>query len=160
MRTTGAGTSVNWPAGARAIGSDGVAASVRNLAGAIGYLESTYALQNNLITVQLRNKSGHYVSPSPETFQAAASQADWLGAKNFAVSIVNMPGGTSWPIMSATFVLLPKHPQDPAASANVVKFIAWAYKNGSAIATNLHYIPLPGVVQDAAIAAITSQIKY
>ncbi len=160
MRTTGSGTSVKWPVGARAIGSGGVAASVRNTAGAIGYVENTYAVQNNLITVQLRNKSGHYVAPSLEAFQAAASQADWLGAKNFAVSIINMPGDTSWPLMSATFILLPKNPQDPAASANVVKFIDWAYRNGSAIATSLHYIPLPGVVQDAALAAMTSQIKH
>lgn len=159
MRTIGAGTSVNWPAGARAIGNGGVAARVRNTPGAIGYVESTYAVQNNSVTVQLRNKSGHYVSPSIEAFQAAASQADWLGAKNFAVSIINMPGDASWPIVSATFILLPKHPQDPAASASVVKFIEWAYKNGSAIATSLHYIPLPGVVQDAALAAMTSQIN-
>ena len=160
MRTTGAGTSVKWPVGARAIGNGGVAASVRNTAGAIGYVESTYAIENNLITVQLRNKSGHYVPPSVEAFQAAASQADWLGAKNFAVSIINMPGDASWPIISDTFILLPKNPQAPVASANVVKFIDWAYKNGSAVATSLNYIPLPSVVQDAALAAMTSQIKH
>jgi phosphate transport system substrate-binding protein len=160
MRKVGAGTSVNWPVGARAVGNGGVAASVRNTPGAIGYVEGAYTVQNNLVTVQLRNKSGHYVSPSLEAYQAAASQADWLAVNDFAVSIINMPGDTSWPILSATFILLPKHPQDQAASANVVKFIEWAYKNGSAIATNLRYIPLPHAVQDAALAAMASQIEH
>ena len=157
-RTVGAATSVSWPVGLGARGNAGVAASVRATPGAIGYVESTYALQNQLMTVQLRNKAGYYVSPSLAAFQAAAAQADWLTAKNFAVSIINMPGAASWPIVAATFVLMPKHPDDPAQSANVIRFFTWAYKNGADIATSLYYVPLPQAVQDAAVAAMKSQL--
>jgi len=157
-RTVGAATEVSWPAGLGARGNAGVAASIRAIAGAIGYVESTYALQNNLITVQLRNQAGYYVSPSLAAFQAAAAQADWLTAKNFAVNIINMPGAESWPIVSATFVLIPRHPDDPVQSANVVKFFTWAYQNGADIAASLHYIPLPRAVQDAAMATMKKQI--
>lgn len=158
-RAIGAGTAVSWPAGAGAHGNAGVAASVRDTPGAIGYVESLYARQNALITAQLRNKSGHYVAPSLAAFEAAAAQADWLGTENFAVNIINMPGAASWPVVSATFVLLPKHPDDPAQSAGVVKFFAWAYKNGAQIATSLGYVPLPPAVQDAALAAMKTQIR-
>jgi len=157
--TTGAGTAVKWPAGSGAKGNDGVSATVRNTRGAIGYVESVYATQNNLITAQLENQSGHYVSPTLDAFQAAASQADWLGAKNFAANIINMPGDASWPIVSPTFLELPKDPTDPARSANVIKWLTWCYKNGGDIAISMHYVPLPSSVQDAALAAIASQIK-
>jgi len=155
----GFATSVKWPAGAGAKGNDGIAATVRNTKGAIGYVESAYASQNKLITVQLRNKAGRYVNPTPEAFLAAAANANWRDAKNFAADIVDQPGDKSWPIVSATFVLLPKDPKDPARSANVTKFFDWAYKNGSSIATSLDYIPLPEAVQNAARSAWMSQIK-
>ena len=157
--TVGAATSVSWPVGLGARGNAGVAASVGATPGAIGYVESSYALQNQLMTVQLRNRAGYYVSPSLAAFQAAAAQADWLRAKDFAVSIIDMPGAASWPIVSATFVLIPRHPDDPAQSAYVVRFFTWAYQNGAAIATSLHYIPLPRAVQDAAMATMKNQIQ-
>ncbi len=42
-----------------------------------------------------------------------------------------------------------KQPQDPAASAEALKFFAWAYKNGDKMADELHYVPMPdNVVSD------------
>ena len=145
----GASTSVKWPAGAGAKGNDGVAATVHNTRGGIGYVEYAYASQNHLVTGQLRNKAGHFVSPTMEAFQAAAASGDWAGAKNFAVNLLDQPGEKSWPIESATFILLPKNPSDPARSATVMKFFDWAYKNGDAAATDLEYIPLPETVKAA-----------
>ena len=155
----GFATSVKWPAGAGAKGNDGVAATVRNTRGAIGYVESAYASQNKLITTQLRNKAGAYVSPTPAAFVAAASNANWRDAKNFAADMIDQPGDQSWPIVSATFILLPKDPKDPVRSANVIKFFDWAYKNGGAIATSLDYIPLPEAVQNAVRSAWIAQVK-
>src|SRR5262249_32499852 len=118
----GAATSVNWPAGAGAKGNDGVAATTQNTRGGIGYVENAYATQNKLVTTQLRNKAGHFVEPAMANFSAAAANADWAGAKNYAVSLIDQPGDKTWPIASATFILLPKDPKDPARSANVLKF--------------------------------------
>ena len=145
----GASTSVKWPAGAGAKGNDGVAATVRNVRGGIGYVENAYATQNRLVTTELTSKSGKYVKPTMETFAAAAKSGDWAGAKNFAVNLLNQPGDTSWPIVSATFILLPKDPKDPTRSANVIKFFDWAFKNGGEIASKLEYIALPAEVQEA-----------
>jgi phosphate transport system substrate-binding protein len=149
----GANTSVKWPAGAGAKGNDGVAATVHNTRGGIGYVEYAYASQNHLITVQLRNKAGMFVKPTMESFQAAASNGDWANAKNFAVNLIDQPGEKSWPIESATFIELPKDPTDAARSAAVMKFFDWAYKNGDAAATTLEYIPLPDAVKTAVRAA-------
>jgi phosphate transport system substrate-binding protein len=145
----GASTSVKWPAGSGAKGNDGVAATVRNTRGGIGYVEYAYASQNHLVTVQLRNKAGHFVSPTMESFQDAAANGDWANAKNFAVDLIDQPGDKSWPIVSATFIELPKDPKDAARSAAVIKFFDWAFKNGDESATALEYVPLPAAVKTA-----------
>ncbi len=149
----GAGTSVKWPAGAGARGNDGVAGTVKNTRGAVGYVENAYATQNSLTTTQLRNKSGAFVAPTAAAFQSAASAGNWGGAQNFAVDLIDQPGATSWPIVSATFLLVPRDPKDPARAANVLKWVDWAYNNGAPIATQLEYIPLPKPVQDSVRAA-------
>jgi phosphate transport system substrate-binding protein len=154
----GAATSVKWPAGAGAKGNDGVSATVHNTRGGIGYVEYAFASQNKLTTVQLRNKSGQFVKPEMASFQAAASAGDWASAKNFAVDLIDRTGDKSWPIVSATFIELPTDPKDPARSANVIKFFDWVYKNGSAMATTLEYVPLPESVQTAVRAAWHSKV--
>lgn len=154
----GAATSVKWPAGAGAKGNDGVAATVHNTKGAIGYVENAFATQNKLTTVQLRNKAGQFVAPTMAAFSAAAASGDWANAKNFAVDLIDRDGAKSWPIVSTTFIELPKDPKDAARSANVIKFFDWSYRNGAALATGLEYIPLPESVQNAVRAAWHSQI--
>ena len=154
----GASTSVKWLAGAGARGNDGVAGTVKNTRGAIGYVENAYATQNKLTTTELRNKAGTFVAPTMESFESAASSGDWTGAQNFAVSLIDQGGAKSWPIVSATFLIVPKDPKDAGRAANVLKFVDWAYKNGGPIATQLEYIPLPKAVQDNVRAAWHSQI--
>jgi len=155
----GAATSVKWPAGAGAKGNDGVSATVANTKGGIGYVEYAFAHQNKLTTVQIRNKAGQFVKPEMASFTAAASNGDWAGAKNFAVNLIDQPGAESWPIVSATFVLLPKDPKDLVRSAAVMKFFDWAFKNGDAIASGLEYVPLPEVVKTSVRAAWRAEIK-
>ncbi|MBV1797863.1 phosphate ABC transporter substrate-binding protein PstS [Siccirubricoccus sp. G192] len=153
----GVATSVRWPTGSGARGNEGVAGTVRNTRGAIGYVENAYAIQNKLISTQLRNKAGQFVSPTPESFVAAAQNADW-SVPNFAADLVDTQGATSWPIVSPTFILLPKNPQDAGRSRSVMRFFDWAFANGDSIARELEYVPLPATVKDAVRAAWTREI--
>jgi phosphate transport system substrate-binding protein len=155
----GASTSVKWVAGNGAKGNDGVAALVRQVRGGVGYVEFAYAAKNNLTTTQLRNKAGHFVAPTPEAFAAAAANGNWAEAKNYAVNLIDQPGDASWPIVSPTFIELPKDPKDPAHSLAVMKFFDWAYKNGGKQATDLQYVTLPAAVQDAVRASWKAEIK-
>jgi len=154
----GIATSVKWPAGTGARGNEGVAGSVRNTRGTIGYVENAYAVQNKLTATQIRNRDGNFVAPSEETFVAAAVNANWAVA-GFAADLVNQPGAKSWPIVSPTFILLPKDPKDAERSANVMKFFDWAFTNGAKLAHELEYLPLPKAVHDAVRAAWKAEIK-
>jgi phosphate transport system substrate-binding protein len=149
----GASTSVDWPVGAGAKGSDGVAGTVRQIPGGIGYDESAYAEQNHLTTVLLRNADGKFVAPTMAAFQATAANADWSKAQNFAIDLNNQAGAESWPIESATFVLLPIDPADEKQNAAVKKFFEWGFAHGGDIAKELLYVPLPAKVHDAIRAA-------
>jgi phosphate transport system substrate-binding protein len=155
----GASTSVKWAAGNGAKGNDGVAATVRQVRGAIGYVENAHATQNKLTTTLLRNKAGKFVAPVLASFSAAAAAGDWKAAPHFAVNLIDTAGVEAWPIVSATFVLLPTDPKDPARSAGVLKFFDYAYRNGSDIAKNLEYIALPVAVQDAVRAAWKAEVR-
>ena len=154
----GSSTSVAWPVGAGAKGSDGVAGTVHQIQGGIGYDESAYAELNHLTTAMLQNKDGKFVSPTMAAFQAAAGSADWSKVQNFAIDLNDQPGAASWPIESATFVLLPTDPKDQKQSAAVKKFFNWGYANGDEIAVKLLYIPLPQKVKDAVRAAWQKEV--
>ncbi len=149
----GASTSVSWPVGAGAKGSDGVAGTVRQIPGGLGYDESAYAEQNHLTTAMMRNADGKFVAPTMAAFEASAASADWTKVQNFAIDLNDQPGAESWPIESATFVLLPTDPKDQKQSTAVKKFFDWGFSHGSDIARGLLYIPLPPAVQEAIRAA-------
>jgi phosphate transport system substrate-binding protein len=156
----GAGTSVRWPAGNGARGNEGVSNIVRNTPGAIGYIENAYAVVNRMPTTQLRNKSGNFVLPRPETFNATAAAADW-SVPNFAADTIDLSAANAWPMTSATYILLPTNP--PAdkveASRNTLRFFDWAYRQGDDIASRLEYIPLPASAHDLIRAAWRQKIK-
>ena len=142
----GNNTSVEWPVGIGAKGNEGVANNIGQAQGAIGYVESAYAKQNNLTTMRMINKDGKTVSPTPEAFQAAAANADWANSPGFYVLLTDEPGAASWPIAGATFILLHKQVKDAEAAQEALKFFSWAYANGAKMATDLDYIPMPAPV--------------
>jgi len=154
----GNNTSVEWPAGIGAKGNEGVANNVSQAQGSIGYVESAYAKQNNLVTMKMINKDGKAVSATPEAFQAAAASADWAGTPGFYVLLTDQPGVASWPIAGATFILIHKQVQDAASAQEALKFFDWAYANGSRMAQDLDYIPMPAPVV-AAIKKLWGEIK-
>lgn len=152
----GVGTSVRFPAGTGARGNEGVAGTVRQVRGAIGYVENAYAITNRLVTTQIQNKDGNFVKPEHETFMAAAGAADW-SVPGFAANVVNTAGPKSWPIVAPTFILLPTNPTDATRSANVRRFFDWAFRDGDRLAQELEYIPLPQATKDAVRAAWNRQ---
>jgi phosphate transport system substrate-binding protein len=139
----GSATSVEWPVGIGAKGNEGVSNNVSQTKGSIGYVEYAYALQNKLIYTKMMNKDGKTVAPTSAAFQAAAASADWNSAPGYGVILANQAGAESWPMTAATFILIPKKPDDAAAAAEALKFFAWAYAKGDKMAEELDYVPMP-----------------
>ncbi len=135
--------SVAWPVGLGGKGNEGVAAFVRKVDGAIGYVEYAYALQNHMASVLLKNRDGNFVAPTSANFQAAAAGADWAHAKGYYMVLTNQPGANSWPITGASFILMYKTQQHPERAREVLKFFDWAFHHGQKLAESLDYVPMP-----------------
>ena len=139
----GSATAVEWPVGIGAKGNEGVANNVANTKGSIGYVEYAYAKQNKMAYAKMINKDGKTVGPTSETFQAAAANAAWNAVPGYGVILSDQPGAQSWPMTAATFILIHKQPQDPAAAGEALKFFAWAYDKGDKMAEDLDFVPMP-----------------
>ena len=139
----GVGKSVQWPVGMGGKGNPGVAAYVKQTAGAIGYVEFAFALQNKLPAAQLQNQAGKYVRPAIETFMSAAKNADWEKAPGFYMVLNDQPGDETWPIAGATFILIHRAQADASKARAIFRFFDWCYRSGAELAKNLHYVPMP-----------------
>ncbi len=155
----GSATSVEWPVGIGAKGNEGVSNNVSQTKGSIGYVEYAYALQNKLVFTKMINKDGKSVAPTSASFQAAAANADWNSVPGYGVILANEAGAESWPMTAATFILVHKQPDDPAAVSAALKFFAWAYAKGDKMAEELDYVPMPKKVVDEVEKMWASQIK-
>ncbi len=155
----GEGKAVKWPTGQGGKGNEGVAAYVRQLKNSIGYVEYAYAKQNNLSWTQLQNMDGQFVQPSQETFAAAAANADWSSAPGMGVVLTNEPGADSWPVTSASFILVHKEQRKPENGKAVLEFFDWAFKNGGKMAAELDYVPMPESVTAQIAEGWKSEIK-
>jgi phosphate transport system substrate-binding protein len=142
--TAGADKEVPWPVGIGGKGSEGVATSVQQVSGSIGYVEYAYAKQTGMTTAQLHNKDGVWVKPSIDTFSAAAASADWeTSLPSLYVVLVNQPGADSWPITGASFILVQKDQGDASRAKAMFDFFKWGYTSGASSATQLDYVPIP-----------------
>jgi len=155
----GTGKTVAWPGGVGAKGNPGVAAYVQRVDYSIGYVEYAYAVQNDLLWVTLQNRAGKYVSPSVESFQAAAKHADWANAAAFYLVLTDQPGDDTWPIVGASFVLIQKEQTSAETARTMLSFFDWCYRFGGDMARERDYVPLPMNVVDLVEAAWKSDVR-
>ncbi|WP_207761606.1 phosphate ABC transporter substrate-binding protein PstS [Caviibacterium pharyngocola] len=139
----GEGKSVKWPTGQGGKGNEGVAAYVKQLKYSIGYVEYAYAKQNGLTWARLQNKNGVFVSPSKESFAAAAMNAKWDNEAGMGVILTDESGEQSWPVTAASFILVHKKADNAENAKNVLDFFEWALEKGQNAALALDYVPLP-----------------
>ena len=159
--TVGKGAAVKWPAPSSVggKGNEGVAANVSRTRGALGYVEYAYAKRNNIPYMLLQNKDGKFVSPTDEAFAEAAAGVDWFSVPGMGVSMVDAKGAGSWPVSTASFILMYKEPSDKAEAAEVLKFFDWSFKNGKKLAADLDYVALPDSLTNQIRSKVWSQIK-
>ncbi len=153
----GADTSVKWPVGLGGKGNEGVAGSIRQLSGAIGYVELIYAVQNKITYGSVRNSAGSFVKASLEGVTAAAASAPKM-PDDFRVSITNAPGKDAYPISSFTWLLIPAQAKDPAKGKILADFLNWMVTDGQKMTAELSYAPLPENVA-AKVKEAIKQVK-
>ena len=149
----GKGTSIKWPVGLGGKGNEGVAGTVRQMAGAIGYVELIYAVQNKIPYGSVKNASGAFVKASLDSVTAAAASVKTMPA-DFRVSNTNAPGKEAYPIASFTWLLIPAQSKDAAKGKIIADFLNWMVDDGQKMTAALTYAPLPGNVAEKVKAEI------
>jgi phosphate transport system substrate-binding protein len=153
----GAASSVNWPVGLGGKGNEGVTQQVKQVEGAIGYVELIYALSNNLPYAAIKNPAGAFVEPSLASVTAAAGSAKWTPNTDFRVSITNAPGQTSYPISSFTWLLVRRDNPNAAKGTLIKDFLTWMISpEAQQMASELKYAPLPQEVVGLVRARLAS----
>ena len=126
--------------------NSGVSANIQQIKNSIGYIEFAYKEKLGLTAAQVENKEGKYINPTVPSFQDAAKYASWSAANDFFAVIGDPEGATSYPIVAATFLLLPHEKAE--TNKQVTAFIDWAYTHGDKAASELGYVPLPASTKD------------
>ncbi len=157
--TLGEGFSLAWQTGTGAENASALAQKVASTPNAIAYMDFADLRKNKLHAVKLRNLSGLFVKAEVASFAAAASAAKWSAANDFNEVLTNQAGEKSWPITTATFIVIEREPKVPENVAATLQFFDWAYRDGDAIAVDLGYVPLPDSVADLVRAAWKTDIK-
>jgi len=149
----GFSTSVNWPGDVGGKGNEGVANSVKQIPGAIGYVELAYAKQNNIDWMQMRNKAGKYLDPTLEGAAAAADVANL--PDNMEVVITDSDNAAAYPISGFTWLLAYENQTDVAKGDAIAQLFWWMTHEAQQYAIPLEYAPLKG----AAIKKTEALIK-
>ena len=137
----GTGKAIDWATGIGGKGNEGVASLIKQTPYTIGYIENAYKEKNNLAAATLQTKSGKWVVANEANFKAAAKYASWTKKDNFYAMLALQPGDTSYPIVAATFILLPV--EKVKTNKDVIAFYDNAFKTGDAAAKKLGYVTLP-----------------
>ena len=150
----GRSTSVTWPvdtvgAGVGAKGNAGVAGTVFQTPGAIGYVDVIYAAQQHLGIGAVKNAAGNFIVPTLATIKNAAAAATGNpDPSDLRVHIVNALGDQSYPIATYTYILVYREMSsqpnmDRAKAEALAKFLWWAIHDGQKYSSDLIYVPLP-----------------
>ena len=144
----GYATSVNWPVGLGGKGNEGVTQQVKQVEGAIGYVELIYAVANKLPYAHIKNAAGTFVAPTLESSTAAAGSVKLAKDTDFRVSITNAPGKDAYPISSYTWLLVKVDNKDGAKAKLIRDFLSWMITDeAQSMARELQYAPLPADVR-------------
>ncbi len=154
----GSDTAVEWPIGVGGKGNAGVAATVAQTTGSIGYVEYAYAKQNAMTYTDMINAAGKRVAPTMETFQSAASHADFAKVQDFYLILTNQPGAKSWPIVAATYMLL-RSDAPAEKTRSILKFLDYGLHEGAADSEKLDYVPFPAPVVKQIETSWTKTLK-
>jgi phosphate transport system substrate-binding protein len=147
----GAAKSVKWPTGIGAKGNEGVAASLQQVKGGIGYVETAY-VRGPLQSAAIQNAGGTYATPS--TAEAAEALASVDLGPDLTGSNPNPKAG--YPIVTFTWILLYRSGNGAKLPALQNAFGYTLSDAAQAGAPALGYVSLPSPVLEKARKALAS----
>lgn len=155
--TNGAAFATIWPVGDGRGGNGPVVDAVNANPYSIGYADYNFAVAKKLPMASLKNASGNFVQPTLENIRQAvanvASKAQ--GSDDLRLNLIDASGETSYPLVTATYVIVHQHQKDRGAAATLANYLYWGLHDGQAVEASLNYVPLP----DNVVAQATKLVR-
>ncbi len=136
----GAGTTIAWPVGIGFKSNEGVIGAVKQTSGAIGYAERASTMKGNVPLVEIRNRSGQFVTPTDHAISVAAQGTF---PDDYRVSLVDSDSRDAYPIVGMTYLLVYQDIPDVASGERLLNFLWWAFHDGQRLVSDARYVPLP-----------------
>jgi phosphate transport system substrate-binding protein len=155
-RRVGVGVTVSFPTGSGVFFNEGVVQEIKSRPYSLGYLQSTYAIENHLQFGSVENANGKFVRTSCATITGAASAVLPELPPDFRVSITNTKAEDAYPISSFTWLVIPERIDDPRKRQALAEFLTWVLTKGQNLAASKYYAPLPDEVARRALKAVSS----
>lgn len=154
----GVGKALNWPTGMGAKGNPGVAGTISQTEGSIGYIGSEFAFAQKIAMAKVENSSGAYVLPSLESISAAA-QGDI--PNDTRIMLTNSSDPASYPISGFTWIILYKdqayNNRSEVQAKATIELLKWLLSPAAqGEAAKVHYAPLPELAVQKANAILNS----
>ena len=152
----GTGKSLQWPVGMGAKGNPGVAGTIKQTEGAIGYIGSEYAFAQKIQTAKVQNSSGNYIEASIASVSASAKGEIPADTR---VMLTNSDDPDAYPISGFTWIILYKDQNYNGRSKDqalgTVTFLDWLVSaEAQGQAEKVHYAPLPAAAAEKAKAIL------
>jgi phosphate transport system substrate-binding protein len=142
----GTGFTVQWPVGTGVKASDGMAETIKQTPGAIGFLEYGSAMRGKVSMAALQNRSGGFVQPNMESGQAGLASIEL--PDNLRGWAPDPEGKDCYPIVTFSWVLARKKYANAKQAAALKEFCKYALTDGQKESAALGYLPLPKKVAE------------
>ena len=150
-KIVGTGKAVQWPVGVGSKGNSGVAATIKNQPGSIGYVNYGY-VKDGLQQPALQNKAGNFVTASAET--ASAGLGKIVLDDQLRGADANPAGDNAYPIVSLTWILAyPEYDKNEGVKSMLRYMLS---PEQQAKADSLGYVPLPEELRQKALTAVNT----
>jgi phosphate transport system substrate-binding protein len=157
----GTGKSLNFPVGIAAKGNPGVAGTISQSAGAIGYIGYEFAVAQKIPAALIANSSGTFIEASLQSLTAAATTDIPADTR---VMLTNSSNPKAYPITSFTWIIMYREQAyDNHSKANAeatVKAVKWLTEaDAQSVATSVNYAPLPQKAAEQA-SKVLSEVTF
>lgn len=134
----------------------GVAGEVRRVDGAIGYVQASFAIKQDLPTARIENLAGDYVRPTLEETKKALASIKF----NQDFTITNVSEIESgYPLVGLTWLLVYQKYKSETALKSTQEFITWVLTKGQEFNEDLEYTKIPENIAKQAIDRVNKQLK-
>ncbi|MBO9998966.1 MAG: phosphate ABC transporter substrate-binding protein PstS [Cyanobacteria bacterium SID2] len=148
-----------WPSAANVQGgrgNSGVAALVQQNEGAIGYVQASYAAENDMKYALLQNKSLEFVAPIPvANADLALETMEFSTEDNHFIPQGLEDPEQGYSIVGVTWLMIKENYGDSDKAEAIETMVQWILEDGQDINNDLQYTRIPGLVAADAIAAVS-----